>query len=225
MITKQNKPLAFAAFLHSNAICIAWLIVTMASSSAASAAAIAVNVTDTAGNSVPDTVIYATPRSGNIPKPLRPASVAQIDKQFTPKVTVVQTGASINFPNRDTVRHHVYSFSPAKSFEIKLYVGSPPEPVVFDKPGDVVLGCNIHDNMYAFVYVVNTPFFAKTDASGNAIIDGMPAGEFDFAIWHFAQSAPVPAKFIRLRSDERLSTKMSISLKTTGTGIDAPGKK
>jgi hypothetical protein len=225
MITKQNKLLAHAVFLRLNAIGIAWIIVSMASGSTASAAAIAVSVTDQSGNSVPDAVIYATPRSGNIPRPLRPASIAQIEKQFTPKVTVVQTGASINFPNRDSVRHHVYSFSPAKSFEIKLYVGSPPEPVVFDKPGDVVLGCNIHDNMYAFVYVVNTPFFAKTDASGNAIIDGLPAGEFDFAIWHFAQSAPAPARPIRLRSDERLSTKISISLKTTGIGIDSQGKK
>jgi len=74
---------------------------------------------------------------------------------------VVQAGTPILFPNHDKVRHHVYSFSPAKTFELKLYSGVPGTPVLFDKPGLVVLGCNIHDQMVAYVQVVNTPYFAK----------------------------------------------------------------
>ena len=196
-----------------------------ASLSAAQAATITVSVTDANRGGIIDVVVYAIPRSGVIPKPGHTSSIAQIDKQFSPKVTVIQTGSSVNFPNRDNVRHHVYSFSPAKSFEIKLYVGPPPEPVVFDKPGDVVLGCNIHDQMLAFVYVVDTPFFAKTDNAGNATIKGLGAGEYDFAVWHFAQSVPIPAQRIRLRSDERLSIKLGLTLKSSTASGDFLQKK
>ncbi|HTE13792.1 MAG TPA: methylamine utilization protein [Burkholderiales bacterium] len=178
------------------------------------AASVDVAVVDAGGKPVADAVIYALPRSGGaLPKPSRGASIAQVDKQFSPRVTVVQTGTPITFPNRDTVRHHVYSFSPAKPFEIKLYVGSPPEPIVFDKPGDVVLGCNIHDDMHAFVYVVDTPYFAKSDAAGNAVISGLPAGEFNVAIWHFAQAAPVRSQRIVLRDEPRLPAKFTISVR------------
>ncbi len=80
-------------------------------------------------------------------------------------------------------RHHVYSFSPAKNFEIKLYVGTPAEPVIFDKPGVVVLGCNIHDHMVAWINVVDTPWFAKT-AQGSAQIAAVPPGDYELQVWH-----------------------------------------
>jgi hypothetical protein len=96
---------------------------------------------------------------------------------------VVQTGTPVQFPNHDTVRHHVYSFSPAKTFEIKLYVGTPAQPVVFDKPGTAVLGCNIHDQMVAWVHVVDTPWFALT-RQGAARIEDAPAGTYQLQVWH-----------------------------------------
>lgn len=101
-------------------------------------------------------------------------------------MTVIQAGSSIIFPNKDSVRHHVYSFSPAKTFELKLYSGVPSTPVVFDKAGTVVLGCNIHDQMLAFVYVVDTPYFAKTDASGKVKIGDVPNGDYLLKVWHYA---------------------------------------
>lgn len=111
------------------------------------------------------------------------AEMAQRDRTFVPHVLIVQTGTAVSFPNLDTVRHHVYSFSPIKPFEIKLYVGTPTQPVVFDKAGTAVLGCNIHDKMVAYIHVVDTPYFARTDAKGMASID-VPAGEHRVRAWH-----------------------------------------
>ena len=92
----------------------------------------------------------------------RDAVVDQVDKEFTPKVNAILVGTSVIFPNHDNVRHQVYSFSPAKRFELPLYAGVPAQPVVFDTPGVVVLGCNIHDWMVGYVYVSESPYFAKT---------------------------------------------------------------
>ena len=109
--------------------------------------------------------------------------MAQRQRKFEPVVLPVQTGTAVSFPNFDTVRHHVYSFSPAKTFELKLYAGTPAEPVRFDKPGVAVLGCNIHDRMAAWVVVVDTPLFAKTDAAGKATLD-VPDGDHRVKLWH-----------------------------------------
>ena len=95
---------------------------------------------------------------------------------------VVQTGTSVSFPNFDTVRHHVYSFSPTKTFEIKLYAGTPAKPVIFDKAGTATLGCNIHDRMIAHIHVVDTPYFGVTDGMGRVTID-LPAGDHVARIW------------------------------------------
>lgn len=111
------------------------------------------------------------------------AELGQRNKAFVPTVLAVQTGTAVSFPNFDTVRHHVYSFSPIRAFEIKLYVGTPVAPVVFDKPGTAALGCNIHDQMAAFVHVVDTPYFGRTEADGRVQIDA-PAGEHRVRVWH-----------------------------------------
>ncbi|MFZ6753954.1 methylamine utilization protein [Undibacterium sp. Dicai25W] len=103
-------------------------------------------------------------------------------------MTVVQTGTLISFPNNDTVKHQAYSFSPAKTFELKLYSGKPSEPLLFDKAGTVTVGCNIHDQMLAYIHVVNTPFFAKTDAHGNATLSGLPQGKYILKVWHYQQA-------------------------------------
>lgn len=115
------------------------------------------------------------------------AEIAQRSRQFQPQVTVVQTGTAVLFPNFDTVRHHVYSFSAIQRFEIKLYAGVPNAPLVFDKPGVATLGCNIHDRMLAFVAVVDTPFFARSDSAGKAQID-LPAGKHRLLAWHPAMT-------------------------------------
>ncbi|MCF8204185.1 MAG: methylamine utilization protein [Methylotenera sp.] len=117
------------------------------------------------------------------------AEMGQRDRQFTPQLLVVQTGTAVSFPNFDTVRHHVYSFSPIKVIDIKLYAGTPAEPVVFDKPGVATLGCNIHDRMSAHVVVVDTPTFARTDDKGQASFD-LPPGDHAVKAWHAGQKSP-----------------------------------
>ena len=112
------------------------------------------------------------------------AQVEQVDRHFVPQVSVVTVGTPVSFPNHDTVRHHVYSFSPVKTFELKLYAGTPHEPVGFDKPGVAVLGCNIHDQMVAWVVVVDTPFYARSGATGRARIADVPAGGYQLRVWH-----------------------------------------
>lgn len=117
------------------------------------------------------------------------AEMGQRDRQFVPQLLVVQTGTAVSFPNFDTVRHHVYSFSPIKVIDIKLYAGTPAKPEVFDKPGVAVLGCNIHDRMSAHIVVVDTPTFAITDAKGQASFD-LPAGEHAAKAWRDGQRSP-----------------------------------
>ena len=115
------------------------------------------------------------------------AEMTQQNRQFAPRTLVVQAGTSVHFPNLDTVRHHVYSFSPVKPFELKLYAGTPAAPVLFDKPGIAVLGCNIHDRMTGWIAVVETPYFAKSDAAGQARIE-VPDGEHLVRVSHPQQA-------------------------------------
>lgn len=109
--------------------------------------------------------------------------VDQVDKQFINHVTVIQKGGRVHFPNNDQIRHHVYSFSDAKTFEIPLYKGSPQNPVEFDKTGVVSLGCNIHDWMSAYIYVVDTAYFSITNKSGEATLE-LPTGTYQLHYWH-----------------------------------------
>jgi hypothetical protein len=99
-------------------------------------------------------------------------------------MTAVQVGTAVSFPNSDNIRHHVYSFSPAKKFELPLYSGVPAEPVVFDKVGFVTLGCNIHDWMIAYVAVLPTPHFQVTRQDGRAVLKDLPAGQYTVQVWH-----------------------------------------
>ncbi len=166
------------------------------------AANLEVTIKDAKGAAVEDAVVWAMPKPGPAPARKQGAAVGQKDKTFIPFVTVVQTGTAVQFPNQDPIRHHVYSFSPAKVFEIKLYAGTPAAPIVFDKPGEVVLGCNIHDHMLAYIYVVDTPYFAKTGKEGRARLENLPGGDYELLMWHFAQAAPAAAQAVRLRGDE-----------------------
>ncbi len=124
-------------------------------------------------------------------------SVAQMEqrqRQFQPFVLVVQTGTAVNFPNFDTVRHHVYSFSAAKKFDLKLYTGTPTDPVLFDKPGVATLGCNIHDEMSAHIVIVDTPFFGKSNAQGQLRLE-LPPGEHVLKVWHPRLGSPLLSSF------------------------------
>jgi plastocyanin len=165
----------------------AFLLALAACAPPLSAAPLEVRVTDPAGKPLAGVVVFAeSPEAKAALKPAAGIEIAQAGKQFVPPVTVIPTGTAVSFPNRDTVRHHVYSFSPAKKFEIKLYVGTPANPVVFDQPGVAVLGCNIHDHMVAWVVIVDTPYFAQTGPDGKVSFANLPAGRYSLRAWHAA---------------------------------------
>ena len=162
----------------------------------AGAASLDVQVRDLAGAPAPDAALFAVPANPVPDARNRSMAIEQVDREFVPHVTVLQVGTAVNFPNRDPILHHVYSFSPAKPIEIKLYSGRSPQEVVFDKPGVVVLGCNIHDWMAAYVVAVPTPYFGKTDAAGHVRLRDLPAGAYEVQAWHPQQRAAVPAQSI-----------------------------
>lgn len=148
------------------------------------AATLEVSVTDDEGRPVERVAVYVTAVNGGDVELRTPTAVMdQQHKQFVPHVLVVQTGTSVLFPNHDDVSHHVYSFSRSKPFELGLYKGQAYPPVVFDEPGTVVLGCNIHDGMLGYIKVVDTPYFALTNGEGAALIDGLPDGDYSLEVW------------------------------------------
>jgi plastocyanin len=158
------------------------------------AATVDVQAMGSDGKALPDTVVFLESREAKAAaKPLAGVELEQAQRRFARRVTVLTVGSELRFPNRDTVRHHVYSFSPAKTFELKLYTGSPSSPVVFDKAGIAVLGCNIHDQMLAWVVVVETPHFAVADAQGRARLDNVPAGSYHLRTWHPGLPPGAPA--------------------------------
>lgn len=145
------------------------------------------------GQPVKDAVITVYPASGTGGGPIRfdwPYRLAQQNLMFDPFVLIVPVGASVAFPNRDSVRHQVYSFSPTHPFELKLYGKAEIPTVRFEKAGVVAVGCNIHDSMVAFIKVVDTPFAAKSDGSGQASVRGAPQGQATVRIWHPYLKAP-----------------------------------
>ncbi len=135
---------------------------------------------------------------GDVGKKSDPATVIQtvaimdqINKRFVPQLLLVHVGQRVLFPNKDNIRHHVYSFSPAKTFELKLYHGKPENPVLFDQPGVVILGCNIHDSMVGYIYVSDHRVLATNDQGEVEI-----AGEINspIHIWHSHQQLELHAR-------------------------------
>jgi plastocyanin len=178
----------------------------------ARAGTLEVSVLDPAGKPVADAAVYAVP-SNPVQEPRgRTAQVQQIDREFVPFVSVVQVGTAVSFPNRDPILHHVYSFSPAKPFEIKLYSGKSPLEVTFDKPGVVVLGCNIHDWMLAYVVAVPTPYFARTEGQGTVRLRDLPAGTYELHAWHPMQRASLPAQSVAVSAAGTLEASFELDL-------------
>lgn len=154
------------------------------------AASVTVTVTGADGKPLANAVVTA--EIGGVPAPIpRGAYVmAQHNIAFDPHVLIVPVGATVSFPNQDKVRHHVYSFSTPKKFDLKLYGRDETKTVLFDKAGVVALGCNIHDSMSGFVFVTATPFAAISDASGRVVFNGVPAGRAVLSVWHPSIRAP-----------------------------------
>lgn len=134
--------------------------------------------------------LYPSGRPTALDPSQRSYLIVQKDIRFNPFVLIVPVGAQVAFPNMDPVRHHVYSFSPAKKFELKLYAKEQNRAVTFDKPGVVPIGCNIHDQMTAFVKVVDTGLSGLSDGAGRVTFANVPPGAMTAQIWHPYLRAP-----------------------------------
>lgn len=175
-----EMPLAFSRSVAA--------LLFLASCATLQAAALDVTVTS-AGQPVTDAVVTLIPVGKTAQASPIDAVMDQVNSEFAPRVLVVPRGSRVRFPNSDRIRHQVYSFSPAKRFELPLYTGTPPAPVVFDSAGIVTVGCNIHDWMKGYIVVVDTAHFGKTDALGRVQI-AAPPGEYLLTAWHERLPAP-----------------------------------
>lgn len=197
---------------------------TIASASA-NAASVTIDVTDSSNAPAASAVVSLMPDTP-------PAAIAShvpdksvIDQRhetFLPLVAVVRKGGSVTFTNNDVTTHQVYSFSPIKQFQFQIGKGQVSKPVVFDTPGAAAIGCNIHDNMVAFVYVTEAPFAAVTDASGHAEIHDVPEGVYRAVVWHpqlRVGKQPQP-EVVTIHGS---SAKFAFSVPTTAGGM--PGMK
>lgn len=202
----QTRP-AMHSTTHRRVVSASLFAFAVLGPACAGASGLAVQVQDAAGKALPDTVVYV--EGEGAPATAKSPTGAEIEQKglkFLPLVTVVQTGSKVLFPNNDKVRHHIYSFSAAHKFDQKLYSGQSATPQVFDKAGTVVLGCNIHDKMLAYVKIVDTPYFAKTDGAGAARIE-LPAGKYVVKAWHYnTAGGATPEQVLTVKAGDALST-------------------
>ena len=149
-------------------------------------AALTIKVLDQNKRPLANVVLELFPEQANVHLSARIPSTTmkQIDQQFMPHVLAIQKGTNVLFPETDTVRHHVYSFSAAKTFELRIYKADVQRQITFDKPGVVELGCNIHDWMLGYIYVSNSAWFVQTNSLGEAHFTDIPKGQYTYRVWH-----------------------------------------
>jgi plastocyanin len=189
------------------------------------AGSLAVTVRDGKGGLVSDAVVYATRNGAGPARARKHTIIDQRDKQFIPYLTALEVGTAVLFPNSDNIRHHVYSFSPAKKFELPLYSGTPAEPVIFDKEGFVTLGCNIHDWMVAYVAVLATPYFQITNKEGRTLLKDLPIGSYKVEVWQPSLKG-VPQQFaqqVDLAASSAKELIFTVDLKPDFRAQRAPG--
>jgi plastocyanin len=160
---------------------------------------VTVSAKTASGTPATDTLVIFDPATPAPPSGHPAAIIDQVNKRFVPHLSIVRTGTAVTFPNSDNIRHQVYSFSEAKKFTLKLYSGAARQQLIFDKPGLVALGCNIHDTMIGFLAVVDSPYFGKVSDQGALSLD-MPPGHYRLRVWNPALAAAVPPREIEIGS-------------------------
>jgi plastocyanin len=172
-----------------------------------------------------DAVVSLIPFDAEVPPVAADAQIeiAQEDQEFAPFVTVVQAGTHVVFPNRDTVQHHAYSLSKPRKFELPLYNPGQKESVVFEVPGLVTIGCNIHDWMIAHLVVVPTPWFAKTGSPGTVKL-AAPPGRYRLEVWH-PRLAKVELRELTLAEGLPATETFGLTLKADRRVRRSPGGK
>jgi len=187
------------------------------------AADLSITFTDSDDKPVKEVVVYLTAADGQVFKSIpQNAIVDQIDKKFVQRVKVISVGSQVDFPNKDNIHHHVYSFSEAKKFELPLYKGTEAMPVTFDKTGVVSLGCNIHDWMKGYIVVVDSPYYALSNTQGDIRISDLPTGKYKLNIWHPESKTEFSPEEIELNSSDTLRLEKSVALKTRLSAPRAP---
>lgn len=167
---------------------------------------IVIRVTTPDGKPLPGAVVLIPAKPGDPkPAPVDGLKMAQASKQFAPFMLIAPVGSTVEFPNLDKFRHHVYSFSKDNKFQLELYGREEKRVVTFKVAGIVALGCNIHDQMVAFIRVVDTPWAAKTDADGVAKLTATPEGSQRVEVWHPYATA----------KDQTLAQTVTVSAGTT----------
>jgi plastocyanin len=170
---------------------------------------------DQTGRPIEGAIVWAEVPRAKMPSPVQ-AEIVQKNRQFIPPVTVIPVGSVVRFPNWDNVQHHVYSFSPTKTFDIPLYIGESPQVIEFERPGIVTLGCNIHDWMAAYIVVLDTAVFAKTDANGGVLLRDLPAGPVSIFGWSpRLRGAPVKVDLPAGQSSAALAMKLRPAFQRT----------
>ncbi|MEH6395685.1 MULTISPECIES: methylamine utilization protein [Pseudoalteromonas] len=167
---------------------------TVAFSYAAFAQDVTLNVVDQHGQPLKNVVIELVSEADDKSSQQLPVLIMdQVDKQFSPTLLIAQQGQQVNFPNSDNIRHHVYSFSSAKPFQLKLYSGQPESPITFENQGVVVLGCNIHDSMVGYIYVARSSHVYQSDEQGNVQLSGLTL-PVQLSLWHSLQQNALEEK-------------------------------
>jgi len=185
-VWRGGSAIRFARQLLRSAKYVTFCLALVGAIRPCAAAELAVSVVEASGRALGDVVVTVAPASGAAVLPTSGPHSAVMDQRhraFVPRVLAIATGTSVEFPNNDDVNHQVYSFSPAKRFQLPLYKGARHPPVSFDQPGLVVLGCNIHDEMIGYIYVTDAPWFGTTGPDGTLRIAAPPAGDYRISIW------------------------------------------
>ncbi|WP_448211902.1 methylamine utilization protein [Colwellia sp. MEBiC06753] len=173
-------------------------------------AAVVINLTDQHGQPLVDAVLEIPEINNQLVPAKTPLVMDQINKTFVPHVLIAPKNSLVTFPNSDDIRHHVYSFSQPKTFELKLYADRPKNPISFEQNGVVVLGCNIHDSMVGYIYVTEHKASFLSDQNGQIIINQLPPAATEFTIWH-----PLATQGVENRANfpiAKLNAEQSVSI-------------
>lgn len=202
----SHGPIAASAAIAAALLC-AFL---RAAPAAAASLAITAQLPD--GRPLADAVVTVQPVGKKVPPPVPIKAVMdQVNRMFFPEVIVIPVSSTVSFPNSDSVSHQIYSFSPAKRFQLSLYRGKPYAPVLFDRTGVVILGCNIHDWMIGYIDVTDAPFYGTTNAQGTWSAE-LPAGRYEITVWHPRMREQTPALVRELSVDAKDRATLTLQL-------------